>query len=105
MNITISWILSGGDSANFEFYSVCEIVIIMSLCDLYLHMQFNFGLRGLPRVQEIVPVIVMRSAIIRFLKHHNFYLIIITSNAAQTPYGGFLNITTASVTQNKELIS
>ena len=29
----------------------------------------------------------------------NFYLISITTNAPQTPYGGLLNITTASVTQ------
>ena len=29
----------------------------------------------------------------------DFYLINITSNAPQTPYGGLLNITTASVTQ------
>ena len=44
MNVTVSWTLSGGDSANF-------------------------------------------------------YLISITTNAPQTPYGGLLNITTASVTQ------
>ena len=29
----------------------------------------------------------------------DFYLINITTNAPQTPYGGLLNITTASVTQ------
>ena len=29
----------------------------------------------------------------------DFYLINITTNALQTPYGGLLNITTASVTQ------
>ena len=29
----------------------------------------------------------------------DFYLISITTNAPQTPYGGLLNITTASVTQ------
>ena len=29
----------------------------------------------------------------------NFYLINITTNAPQTPYGGLLNITTANVTQ------
>ena len=29
----------------------------------------------------------------------DFYLINITTNALQTPYGGFLNITPASVTQ------
>ena len=29
----------------------------------------------------------------------DFYLINITANAHQTPYGGLLNITTASVTQ------
>ena len=29
----------------------------------------------------------------------NFYLMNITTNAPQTPYGGVLNITTASVTQ------
>ena len=44
MNVTVSWTLSGGDSADF-------------------------------------------------------YLINITTNALQTPYGGLLNITTASVTQ------
>ena len=31
----------------------------------------------------------------------DFYLINITTNAPQTPYGGLLNITTASVTQYK----
>ena len=31
----------------------------------------------------------------------DFYLINITTNASQTPYGGLLNITTASVTQHK----
>ena len=31
----------------------------------------------------------------------DFYLINITTNAPQTPYGGFLNITTASVTQHE----
>ena len=31
----------------------------------------------------------------------DFYLINITTNAPQTPYGGLLNITTASVTQFK----
>ena len=31
----------------------------------------------------------------------DFYLISITTNAPQTPYGGLLNITTASVTQHK----
>ena len=31
----------------------------------------------------------------------NFYLINITTNASQTPYGGLLNITTASVTQHE----
>ena len=46
MNVTVSWTLSGGDSADF-------------------------------------------------------YLINITTNAPQTPYGGILNITTASVTQYK----
>ena len=44
MNVTVSWTLSGGDSADF-------------------------------------------------------YLINITTNAPQTPYGGLMNITTASVTQ------
>ena len=44
MNVTVSWTLSGGDSADF-------------------------------------------------------YLINITTNALQTPYGGLLNITTANVTQ------
>ena len=44
MNVTVSWTLSGGDSADF-------------------------------------------------------YLINITTNALQTPYGGLLNITTSSVTQ------
>ena len=46
MNVTVSWTLSGGDSADF-------------------------------------------------------YLINITTNAPQTPYGGLLNITTASVTQHE----
>ena len=46
VNVTVSWILSGGDSADF-------------------------------------------------------YLINITTNALQTPYGGLLNITTGSVTQHK----
>ena len=31
----------------------------------------------------------------------DFYLITITTNALQTPYGGLLNITTASVTQQQ----
>ena len=31
----------------------------------------------------------------------DFYLINITTNAPQTPYGGLLNITTASVTQHE----
>ena len=31
----------------------------------------------------------------------DFYLINITTNALQTPYGGLLNITTASVTQHE----
>ena len=31
----------------------------------------------------------------------DFYLINITTNASQTPYGGLLNITTASVTQHE----
>ena len=31
----------------------------------------------------------------------DFYLISITTNAPQTPYGGLLNITTASVTQHE----
>ena len=31
----------------------------------------------------------------------DFYLIDITTNATQTPYGGLLNITTGSVTQHK----
>ena len=31
----------------------------------------------------------------------DFYLISITTNTPQTPYGGLLNITTASVTQHK----
>ena len=31
----------------------------------------------------------------------DFYLISITTNALQTPYGGLLNITTGSVTQHK----
>ena len=31
----------------------------------------------------------------------DFYLINITTNATQTPYGGLLNITTASVTQHE----
>ena len=31
----------------------------------------------------------------------DFYLINITTNALQTPYGGLLNITTGSVTQHK----
>ena len=31
----------------------------------------------------------------------DFYLINITTNAPQTPYGGLLNITTGSVTQHK----
>ena len=31
----------------------------------------------------------------------NFYLINITTNAPQTPYGGLLNITTANVTQHE----
>ena len=31
----------------------------------------------------------------------DFYLISITTNALQTPYGGFLNITTGSVTQHE----
>ena len=30
-----------------------------------------------------------------------FYIISITTNAPQTPYGGLLNITTASVTQHE----
>ena len=46
MNVTVSWTLSGGDSADF-------------------------------------------------------YLINITTNAPQTPYGGLLNITTGSVTQHE----
>ena len=46
MNVTVSWILSGGDSADF-------------------------------------------------------YLIDITTNAPQTPYGGLLNIPTGSVTQRE----
>ena len=46
MNVTVSWTLSGGDSADF-------------------------------------------------------YLINITTNALQTPYGGLLNITTTSVTQHE----
>ena len=46
MNVTVSWTLSGGDSADF-------------------------------------------------------YLINITTNAPQTPYGGLLNITTPSVTQHE----
>ena len=31
----------------------------------------------------------------------DFYLINLTTNAPQTPYGGLLNTTTASVTQHK----
>ena len=31
----------------------------------------------------------------------DFYLMSITTNAPQTPYGGFLNITTGSVTQHE----
>ena len=31
----------------------------------------------------------------------DFYLVRITTNAPQTPYGGLLNITTASVTQHE----
>ena len=31
----------------------------------------------------------------------DFYLINITTNAPQTPYGGLLNITTASITQHE----
>ena len=46
MNVTVSWTLSGGDSADF-------------------------------------------------------YIINITTNASQTPYGGLLNITTATVTQRE----
>jgi len=35
------------------------------------------------------------------LSGEDFYLINITTNAPQTPYGGLLNITTASVTQHE----
>ena len=89
--------------------------VVLCLCFVFFHLGCNLSklnhsiLSGLPSVPTLScvdltgdvsgAVNVTVSWTLNGRDSADFYLINITTNASHTPYGGLLNITTASVTQ------
>ena len=78
MNVTVNWTLSDEDIA--DSYIISSIGLSEEVGEA-VNVTLNWTLSGGDSA--------------------DFYLINIVTNAPQTPYGGLLNITTASVTQYK----